>query len=81
MGRSPTAHKTESMSKRIVILGGGTGGTLAANRLRRELGDAAAITVVDRNNNHIDDFIDQVKDIITVGEFYDLAAGGQIIFT
>ena len=25
--------------------------------------------------------IDQVKDIITVGEFYDLAAGGQIIFT
>ena len=28
-----------------------------------------------------EDFIDQVKDIITVGEFYDLAAGGQIIFT
>jgi peroxiredoxin family protein len=28
-----------------------------------------------------DDFIDQVKDIITVGEFYDLAGGGQIIFT
>ena len=28
-----------------------------------------------------DDFIAQVKDIITVGEFYDLAAGGQIIFT
>jgi peroxiredoxin family protein len=28
-----------------------------------------------------DDFINQVKDIITVGEFYDLAAGGQIIFT
>jgi peroxiredoxin family protein len=28
-----------------------------------------------------DDFIDQVKDIITVGEFYELAAGGQIIFT
>ena len=27
------------------------------------------------------DFIDQVKDIITVGEFYDLAAGGEIIFT
>jgi len=27
------------------------------------------------------DLIDQVKDIITVGEFYDLAAGGQIIFT
>ena len=27
------------------------------------------------------DFIDQVKDIITVGEFYEKAAGGQIIFT
>ena len=27
------------------------------------------------------DFVDQVKDIITVGEFYELAAGGQIIFT
>ena len=28
-----------------------------------------------------DDFIDEVEDIITVGEFYGLAAGGQIIFT
>jgi peroxiredoxin family protein len=28
-----------------------------------------------------DDLVDEVKDIITVGEFYDLAAGGQIIFT
>jgi len=28
-----------------------------------------------------DDFIDQVDDIITVGEFYEKAAGGQIIFT
>jgi len=28
-----------------------------------------------------EDFIPQVKDIITVGEFYELAAGGQIIFT
>jgi peroxiredoxin family protein len=28
-----------------------------------------------------DDFIPQVNDIITVGEFYGLAAGGQIIFT
>jgi peroxiredoxin family protein len=27
------------------------------------------------------DFIDQVQDIITVGEFYEMAAGGQIIFT
>jgi peroxiredoxin family protein len=28
-----------------------------------------------------DDFIGQVDGIITVGEFYELAAGGQIIFT
>ncbi len=27
------------------------------------------------------DFMPQVKDIITVGEFYGLAGGGQIIFT
>ena len=28
-----------------------------------------------------EDLIDQVKDIITVGEFFALAGGGQIIFT
>jgi peroxiredoxin family protein len=28
-----------------------------------------------------DDFISQVQDIITVGEFYGKAAGGEIIFT
>ncbi|HET8979640.1 MAG TPA: DsrE/DsrF/DrsH-like family protein [Solirubrobacteraceae bacterium] len=28
-----------------------------------------------------EDFIEQVTDIITVGEFYGLAGGGQIIFT
>jgi hypothetical protein len=28
-----------------------------------------------------EDFVEQVKDIITVGDFYDIAAGGQIIFT
>jgi peroxiredoxin family protein len=27
------------------------------------------------------DLIEQVQDIITVGEFYAMAAGGQIIFT
>src|SRR6516162_2503564 len=41
------------MMQRIVILGGGTAGTLAANRLRRELGHEAAITVVDRDDHHI----------------------------
>lgn len=28
-----------------------------------------------------DDFVPQVKDIITVGDFYGIAAGGEIIFT
>ena len=28
-----------------------------------------------------EDFIDQVNGVITVGEFYELAAGGQIIYT
>jgi peroxiredoxin family protein len=28
-----------------------------------------------------DDFVGGVKDIITVGEFYEMASGGQIIFT
>jgi peroxiredoxin family protein len=28
-----------------------------------------------------DDLIEQVKGIITVGEFYEMAAGGEIIFT
>ena len=28
-----------------------------------------------------DDFVEQVQDIITVGEFYEMAAGGEIIFT
>jgi peroxiredoxin family protein len=28
-----------------------------------------------------EDFVDSVEDIITVGEFYEKAAGGQIIFT
>jgi peroxiredoxin family protein len=27
------------------------------------------------------DFVDQLTDIITVGEFYSMSAGGQIIFT
>lgn len=42
------------MSHRIVILGGGTGGTLAANRLRRVYaGSEAEITVVDQDDRHV----------------------------
>jgi len=38
---------------RIVILGGGTGGTIAANRLRRRYGNDAEIVVVDRDDRHV----------------------------
>ena len=41
------------MGPRIVILGGGTGGTLTANRLRKALPEDAAITVVDENDRHV----------------------------
>jgi sulfide:quinone oxidoreductase len=40
--------------KRIVILGGGTGGTIAANRLRRMYGTGKAeIIVIDQDDDHI----------------------------
>jgi sulfide:quinone oxidoreductase len=40
--------------KRIVILGGGTGETLIANRLRRSLDEQAAeIVVVDHDADHV----------------------------
>ena len=38
---------------RIVILGGGTGGTLVANRLQRDCGSHASITVVDHDDEHV----------------------------
>src|SRR5512133_1163846 len=41
------------MRKRIVILGAGTGGTVAANRLERLLGDDVDIVVVDRDDRHV----------------------------
>ncbi len=42
------------MSSRIVILGGGTGGTLTANRLRKALRESeASITVVDADDHHV----------------------------
>jgi sulfide:quinone oxidoreductase len=40
--------------RRIVVLGGGTGGTMAANRLRRRFGpDETEIHVVDRDDRHV----------------------------
>jgi sulfide:quinone oxidoreductase len=42
------------MARHVVVLGGGTGGTLAANRLRRRYRtDQLAITVVDQDNRHV----------------------------
>jgi sulfide:quinone oxidoreductase len=40
--------------RRIVVLGGGTGGTLIANRLQRLVGPSSAeIVVVDSNDEHV----------------------------
>ncbi len=36
---------------------------------------------VDMFKLSMDDFVEQVDDIITVGDFYGMAGGGQIIFT
>ena len=41
------------MTRNIVILGAGTGGTLTANRLRKELGSDVNITVVDQDRDHV----------------------------
>jgi len=42
------------MRHRVLILGGGTGGTLTANRLRRRFDeDELAITVVDQDDRHV----------------------------
>src|ERR1039457_3746227 len=44
----------ETMTKRIVILGGGTGGALSANRLRRIFPtEQVEIVVVDQNDDHV----------------------------
>ena len=42
-----------SAPRHVMILGGGTGGTITANRLRRTLPESMDITVVDSNNHHI----------------------------
>jgi sulfide:quinone oxidoreductase len=50
-GRS-RAHDRD-VAHRIVIIGGGTAGTLVANRLDRLYGDAAEIVVLDRDDRHV----------------------------
>ena len=41
----------------------------------------ACKATVDMFGLTMEDFVPQVEDIISVGEFYDNAAGGQIVFT
>jgi peroxiredoxin family protein len=41
----------------------------------------ACLASVDLFKLERDDFVEQVDDIITIGDFYEMAAGGQIIFT
>jgi sulfide:quinone oxidoreductase len=42
------------MKRNVVILGGGTGGTIAANRLRRRFRtDELAVTVIDQDDRHV----------------------------
>jgi sulfide:quinone oxidoreductase len=41
------------MSKKIVVLGAGTGGTIVSNNLRRHLPEDWEITVIDRDDQHI----------------------------
>ena len=41
----------------------------------------ACKATVDMFGLTMDDFVPQVEDIISVGEFYEQAAGGQVIFT
>jgi sulfide:quinone oxidoreductase len=46
-------RERNGMGSRIVILGGGTGGTLTANRLHKALPPDTSITVVDGNDRHV----------------------------
>ncbi len=47
------AWQTAPVTRHVVILGGGTGGTLTANRLRKQLGRDVDITVVDQDDDHV----------------------------
>jgi sulfide:quinone oxidoreductase len=46
-------ERSRPMGRRVIILGGGTGGTLTANRLRKALSRDVEITVVDGDDRHI----------------------------
>jgi sulfide:quinone oxidoreductase len=44
---------SDGKAARVVVLGGGTGGTLVANRLRQRLPADARVTVIDQDDRHI----------------------------
>lgn len=52
-GRGIGAGDDLSVAKKILILGGGTGGTLLANRLARAHGADVEVTVIDRDDRHV----------------------------
>ena len=52
-GAASVGQYVGTVRHRIVILGGGIAGTLAANRLRRLYGDRAEVVVVDRDERHV----------------------------
>jgi sulfide:quinone oxidoreductase len=52
MNGEPVAHRRRA--RRLVVLGGGLGGTMIANRLRRRFpADALEVHVVDRDDRHL----------------------------
>jgi hypothetical protein len=51
--RAHAEGSVETVGKRIIVLGGGTGGTLLANRLRRLLDRDADIVVIDSDDEHV----------------------------
>jgi sulfide:quinone oxidoreductase len=53
IGRRWDGEQTVTDSKHVLILGGGTGGTITANRLRRMLPSSIDITVIDSSDTHV----------------------------
>ncbi len=53
LGGVATQIPSRHMRRQVVIIGAGTGGTLTANRLHRELGDRVEVTVIDEEGDHV----------------------------
>ena len=79
---------TDAAVDHVAIRGGRAQGVVLADG--RELNARTVVSNADVKRTYLklvdkkelpDEFVEQVDDIITVGDFYQLAAGGQIIFT